>query len=56
MARTLYPKRYTASRVVAELRPLLDDPGYPTRAAATAAVVREEGGAEAAAEAIAAVE
>ena len=28
VARTLYPKRYTASRVVAELRPLLDDPGY----------------------------
>ena len=55
VARTLFPKRYTASRVVAELRPLLDDPDYRTRAAATAAVVRGEGGAEAAAEAIAAV-
>jgi len=55
VARTLFPKRYTASRVVGELRPLLDDPGYRTRAAATAAVVRGEGGAEAAAEAIAAV-
>ena len=51
VARTLFPKRYTASRVVGELRPLLDDPGYRTRAAATAAVVR----GEAAAEAIAAV-
>ena len=55
VARTLSPKRYTAGRVVAELRSLLDEPDYRTRAAATAAVVRGEGGAEAAAEAIAAV-
>jgi len=55
VARTLYPKRYTAARVASELRSLLDDPRYRERALATAAVVRQEGGAEAAAEAIAAV-
>jgi len=55
VARTLFPKRYTAGRVVAELRQLLDDPAYRDRAAATAAVVREEGGADAAAEAIGAL-
>ena len=55
VARTLYPKRYRARRVESELRPLLDEPRYRERAAATAAVVRLEGGAEAAAAAIAAV-
>jgi rhamnosyltransferase subunit B len=55
VARTLYPKRYVAARVVKELTPLLEDPSYRERAAATAAIVRQEGGAEAAAEAIAAV-
>jgi len=55
VSRTLYPKRYTASRVASELRLLLEEPRYRERAAATAAVVRQEGGAEAAAEAIAAV-
>jgi UDP:flavonoid glycosyltransferase YjiC (YdhE family) len=55
VSRTLYPKRYTASRVASELRLLLEEPRYRERAAATAAVVCQEGGAEAAAEAIAAV-
>ena len=55
VSRTLYPKRYTAPRVASELRLLLEEPRYRERAAATAAVVRQEGGAEAAAEAIAAV-
>jgi UDP:flavonoid glycosyltransferase YjiC (YdhE family) len=55
VARTLYPKRYTAPRVASELRPLLEEPRYAERAAATAAVVRQEGGAAAAAELIAAV-
>ena len=52
VARTLYPARYTAARVVAELRPLINDPSYRDRAAAAADVVRSEGGAEAAADAI----
>jgi rhamnosyltransferase subunit B len=55
VARTLYPGRYAAARVTRELTALLQDPSYRERAATTAVVVREEGGADAAAEAIAAV-
>jgi rhamnosyltransferase subunit B len=55
VARTLYPTKYVAARVVKELTPLLEDPSYRERAAATAAVVRQEGGADAAADAIGSV-
>jgi UDP:flavonoid glycosyltransferase YjiC (YdhE family) len=55
VARTLFPGRYTAASVAAELGPLLDDPSYHARAQATAAIVRQEGGADGAADAIAAV-
>ncbi len=48
VARTLFPNDYRAERVARELRVLLDDPRYRERAAATAAIVREERGAEAA--------
>jgi UDP:flavonoid glycosyltransferase YjiC (YdhE family) len=52
VARTLLPKEYRAERVARELRSLLDDAGYRERAAATAAIVRAEGGAAAAADVI----
>ncbi len=52
VARTVFPTEYRAERVARELRALLDDPSYRERAAATAAIVREEGGAEAAADVI----
>jgi len=49
VARTLHPKRYRAPRVARELARLLTD-DYRARAESVAAVVRSEGGAEAAAE------
>jgi UDP:flavonoid glycosyltransferase YjiC (YdhE family) len=52
VARTLLPKEYRAERVARELRALLDDASYRERAAATAAIVRAEGGAAAAADVI----
>jgi UDP:flavonoid glycosyltransferase YjiC (YdhE family) len=55
VGRTLYPKRYTAARAASELRRLLDDPGYSDRARSVAGVVASEGGAGAAADALAAV-
>jgi UDP:flavonoid glycosyltransferase YjiC (YdhE family) len=55
VARTLYPPQYAAARVASELERLLNGPGYRTQADAVAAVVRAEGGAAAAATAIAAV-
>jgi UDP:flavonoid glycosyltransferase YjiC (YdhE family) len=55
VARTLYPKRYTAVRAAKELRRLLDDRSYTDRARQTAAIVAAEGGADAAAAAIVAV-
>jgi UDP:flavonoid glycosyltransferase YjiC (YdhE family) len=55
VARTLYPKRYTAARAAKELERLLGDPSYALRARETAAIVAAEGGAEAAADAIASV-
>ena len=51
VARTLHPKRYRAPRVAAELARLLND-DYRARAESVAALVRGEGGAIAAAEAI----
>ena len=55
VARTLYPKRYTAARAATELRRLLDDPEYAERARQVARIVAAEGGAAAAADAIASV-
>jgi UDP:flavonoid glycosyltransferase YjiC (YdhE family) len=51
-ARTLLPREYRAARVARELRALLTEPGYRECAAATAGIVRAEGGAVAAAEVI----
>ncbi len=51
VARTVFPKEYTATRVAHELTLLLDAP-YRQRAEEVAAVVRQEGGADAAAAAI----
>jgi UDP:flavonoid glycosyltransferase YjiC (YdhE family) len=51
VARTLFPQRYRAARVVRELERLLTD-DYRARAAATAGAVRAEGGADAAAAAL----
>jgi rhamnosyltransferase subunit B len=55
VARTLYPKRYTSARAASELRQLLDDRSYAERASQVAAIVGMEGGADAAADAIASV-
>jgi UDP:flavonoid glycosyltransferase YjiC (YdhE family) len=52
VARTLFPARYTASRVARELRALFDDPAYERRAEEVAGQVRAEGGAEAGADAL----
>lgn len=52
VARTLYPKRYTAARAATELQRLLDDPSYAARAREAAVIVAAEGGARAAADAI----
>jgi len=51
VARTLHPKRYRAARVARELARLLGD-AYRGRAEPVAAIVRSEGGAGAAAEAL----
>lgn len=55
VARTIFPRAYRAARVARELGRLLGDARYTTRAAAVAASVRAEDGAEAAAAAIARV-
>lgn len=52
VARTVYPARYRAARVAAELRPLLGDPRYRRRAQEVAAVVNAEPGVTAACEVI----
>ncbi len=52
VARTVFPAEYRAERVARDLGALLRDASYRERAAAVAAVVREERGAEAAADAI----
>ena len=52
VARTVFPKEYRAERVARDLHALLTDASYRERAAATAAVVRKERGAEAAADVI----
>ncbi|WP_306522841.1 glycosyltransferase [Gemmatimonas sp.] len=52
VARTVYPARYRAARVAAELRTLLGDPRYRRRAQEVAAVVNAEPGVTAACEVI----
>jgi rhamnosyltransferase subunit B len=52
IARTVFPKEYRVERVARDLHALLTDARYGERAAATAAIVREERGAEAAADVI----
>jgi rhamnosyltransferase subunit B len=52
VARVVLPNEYRAARVARELRALLTDADYREHAAATAAIVRQEGGAEAAADVI----
>ena len=52
VARTLFPKHYTAARAATELERLLGDPSYGARAGETARIVSAEGGADAAADAI----
>ncbi len=52
VARTVFPAEYRADRVARDLGALLRDASYRERAAAVAAIVREERGAEAAADAI----
>ncbi len=51
VARTVFPKKYTAARVARELALLLDA-RYRRRAEEVAAIVRQEGGADAAAAAV----
>lgn len=52
VARTLYPRRYTVQRVAHELRVLLEESRYATRAAEIAREVRSEDGVTAACDAI----
>lgn len=52
IARVIYPTRYRAARVARDLRALLADAGYVSRAAEVAAQVRGESGAAGAAAAI----
>ena len=52
VARTVYPRSYRAARVVRELGRLLDDPAYARAAERVGAMVRAEGGATAACDAI----
>jgi rhamnosyltransferase subunit B len=52
VARTVSPSRYRAGRVERELRHLLADPRYGRRAADAAAVMKEEPGAQGAAQAL----
>lgn len=52
VARTVFPREYKAASVARDLGALLREPSYRERAAVTAAIVREERGATAAAEVI----
>jgi UDP:flavonoid glycosyltransferase YjiC (YdhE family) len=52
VARTLFPRRYKAARVARELEGILGDAAYRERSAAVSEIVRAEGGADAAADAI----
>jgi rhamnosyltransferase subunit B len=52
ISRTIFPGRYTASRVARALATLLDTPTAQGRAAIVGSTVRSEGGAELAADLI----
>jgi UDP:flavonoid glycosyltransferase YjiC (YdhE family) len=52
VARTIFPRQYVAARVARELKRLLSDKSYHERSSAISASVKQEGGADAAAEAI----
>jgi rhamnosyltransferase subunit B len=52
VARAVLPKDYRAARVATDLHALLTDASYRERAAVAASIVRDEGGAEAAADVI----
>ena len=47
VARTVFPRRYTAARAAAELRHLLDNPAYSERASEVGEQVRQEDGVRA---------
>jgi UDP:flavonoid glycosyltransferase YjiC (YdhE family) len=55
IARTIPPYRYTASRVAAELRRLLEEPAYSQRASAVADQVQQEDGVRVACDALSAL-
>jgi UDP:flavonoid glycosyltransferase YjiC (YdhE family) len=55
IARTISRPRYTPARVAAELRRLLDDPGYTQRASMVGVQVRQEDGARVACDALSGV-
>jgi len=52
VARTVFPRRYRAARVARELERLLGDAAYRERSTSVAELVKAEGGADAAADAI----
>jgi UDP:flavonoid glycosyltransferase YjiC (YdhE family) len=52
VARTIPPRRYTATRAAAELRHLLDSPAYSLRASEVGEQVRQEDGVRAACDAL----
>jgi rhamnosyltransferase subunit B len=52
VARTLFPKHYTARRAVEQVQALLEDPHYAQRAAEVGAVVQAEDGVQRACDAI----
>jgi len=52
VSRTLHPRRFTPSRAAAELRPLLDDPGYQRKAHLAGEKIRQENGVQSACDAI----
>ena len=52
VARTVFPRRYTAARAAAELRHLLDSPAYSVRASEIARQLRQEDGVRAACDAL----
>lgn len=52
VARTLFPRRYSAARVAEELRSLLEDPSFARRAAEVGQIVRAEDGVGAACDAM----
>jgi UDP:flavonoid glycosyltransferase YjiC (YdhE family) len=52
VARTMSPKHYVASRVVTQLRAILDEPRYAQRAVVVGSKVRAEAGDQQACDAV----